>query len=174
MIACACRFVSTSASDSPGARSVRAPFPASWADSLMNCIVHMHDPEGSMRCSGVNGGHSDEQVWPGTPRESPRCTRLEGRCGMGCFGRSNSLCAGIAGELFAFGMPFAFYSSLCILRLIAIAFFELCTSTGVQRPGPSARSCPAAARQQSRTSQAPSRPIPLTFTLTRTVRSNQG
>ncbi len=32
------------------------------ADALMNCVVHMHDPEGSMRCSGVNGGFTDDHV----------------------------------------------------------------------------------------------------------------
>ena len=32
------------------------------ADALMNCVVHMHDPEGSLRCSGVSGGYTDDQV----------------------------------------------------------------------------------------------------------------
>ena len=51
------RFVSTGTDE-----EASFTIPPTHADFLMNCLVHMHDPEGSMRCSGVNGGHSDEQV----------------------------------------------------------------------------------------------------------------
>ncbi len=51
------RFVSTGTD-----KEASFVIPPTHADFLMNCLVHMHDPEGSMRCSGVNGGHSDEQV----------------------------------------------------------------------------------------------------------------
>ena len=32
------------------------------ADALINCIIHMHDPEGSLRCTGVSGGCTEEEV----------------------------------------------------------------------------------------------------------------
>jgi hypothetical protein len=42
-----------------GPQLMRAP---KRIDSLMNALMHMYDPEGTLRCSGVNGDLPDAEV----------------------------------------------------------------------------------------------------------------
>ena len=36
--------------------------PRRYAENLLNCTLHMFDPEGALRCTGVRGSASDAQV----------------------------------------------------------------------------------------------------------------
>lgn len=33
-----------------------------WIDAVINCLMHMHDSEGTLRCTGVSNGMSDDEV----------------------------------------------------------------------------------------------------------------